>query len=362
MRYTHNNIRPGRATLLHLPGGVTKIVVSTRQLKSWTPGSFVLLSLPRFGLGQSHPATIASIPSSHEGKLVFFLRAHQGFTSRIHANANTVSLHGPEASPHADSKVSHLVLIDGPYGGKQLDFAAFGSALLIAGSTGVTFTLPVLLDLAFRSSKQRLLVTRVTFIWAVKTVACTSWIGEEVRNANEELGKAGIELSIRVFVTSDEEFVEGGEGRDSSSATAHCECSGECSCIALSPEILPSIEANVLPEEIESQESGNNIANEKSKGQPPVYTGRRAGMVMAMQAGRPDLLEIIREAQSKMGGGQELGVGVCGPAGLTAETRRVVASLEGKGSGIYLHAESLGGENLRGEHLNFSSILSAIED
>jgi len=35
-------------------------------------------------------------------------------------------------------------------------------------------------------------------------------------------------------------------------------------------------------------------------------------------------------------------VGVCGPVGLTAETRRVVAGLEGKGRAIYLHAESFG--------------------
>jgi ferric-chelate reductase len=71
LRYAYNNIRPGRATLVQLPGGVTKIVVSKRQVKSWSPGSFVLLCLLRFGLGQSHPATIASTPNSHGGKLCF---------------------------------------------------------------------------------------------------------------------------------------------------------------------------------------------------------------------------------------------------------------------------------------------------
>jgi hypothetical protein len=74
------NIRPGRATLAQFPGGVIKIVVSTRQVKSWSPGSFVLLCLPRFGLGQSHPATIASTPNSHGDKLVFL---HES-TSRLY--------------------------------------------------------------------------------------------------------------------------------------------------------------------------------------------------------------------------------------------------------------------------------------
>jgi ferric-chelate reductase len=213
LRYVYNNIRPGRATLLHLPGGVTKIVVTTRQLKSWTPGSFVLLSLPRFGIGQSHPATIASIPTSHEGQLVFFLRAHHGFTSRIHANASTVSLHKATAFPEPPPapKSTHLALIDGPYGGKQLDFASFGSVLLISGSTGVTFTLPILLDIAFRTQKHKLPVKEVTFIWTIKTSDCATWIDSELKNASDELAKAGIVFTIKIFVTADEEFVESEE-------------------------------------------------------------------------------------------------------------------------------------------------------
>ncbi|KAE9378406.1 ferric reductase-like protein like transmembrane component [Stipitochalara longipes BDJ] len=344
LRYTYNNIRPGRATLIHLPGGVTKIIVSTRQVKSWSPGSFILLSLPRFGIGQSHPATIGSISSSHEGKLVFFLKAHHGFTSRIHINASKVSLHDGTASPERPqaSKSTYLALIDGPYGGKQLDFASFTSVILIAGSTGVTFTLPILLDLASRASKQKLPVNDVTFIWAIKISACTSWIDSELKNASDELAKVGIVFAVKIFVTADEEFVESGGGDgDSSSATANCQCKGECSCIIpiaqSSSESSPTIEAKTHTGDIKTQEDTEKAVDEKSKDEPLVYSGRRS-----MQAGRPDLGGIIAEAQSK---GQELGemgVAVCGPVGLTAETRRVVAGWEGKGRGIYLHAENFG--------------------
>ena len=59
-----------------------------------------------------------------------------------------------------------------------------------------------------------------------------------------------------------------------------------------------------------------------------------------IQSGRPDLKEIIKEAQGKADG--EIGVAVCGPVELTAETRRVVAGLDWKGGSIYLHAESFG--------------------
>jgi ferric-chelate reductase len=318
LRYAYNNIRPGRATLIQLTGGVTKVIVSTRQLKNWSPGSFVLLSLPSFGLGQSHPVTITSIPSSHEGKLVFILKAHRGFTSRIHANESIVSLHGGSASSESpqDSKTTHLALIDGPYGGTQLDFASYTSVLLIAGSTGVTFTLPVLLDLALRAEKQKPLVKHVTFIWAVKTSACTSWIDSELK-----------------------QFVEVGEGKPSSAEACHCDKGNEeCSCISPFPKLPPNTKPNVLAEQIKIQERNNDAVEETPRQELPSYTSRCS--VTTIQSGRPDLKEIIKEEQGKADG--EIGVAVCGPVELTAEARRVVAGLEGKGGSIYLHAESFG--------------------
>jgi ferric-chelate reductase len=344
LRYTYNNIHPGRATLIHLPGGATKIVVSTRQLKDWSPGSFVLLSLPRFGLGQSHPATIASIPSFHEGKLVFFLRARHGFTSRIHANASNVSMQESSASPEPppDSKSTHLALIDGPYGGKQLDFASYSSVLLIAGSTGVSFTLPVLLDLSFRAQKQKLPTKHVTFVWAVKTSACTSWIESELKNASDELKKAGIEIVVRIFVTADEEFVESEDGGRSSAENCKNDKGkgNECSFISTSSKIPPTIEPNFLTERIETQDSIKEAVEEELKDKPLSHTDKNS--VMTMQTGRPDLGSIVKEAQSKTQEGGEFGIAVCGPLGMTSETRRVVACLEWKSCGNYLHAESFG--------------------
>jgi ferric-chelate reductase len=46
----------------------------------------------------------------------------------------------------------------------SFDFACYSSVLLIAGSTGVTFTLPILLDVAFRAQEQKLPVRDVTFV------------------------------------------------------------------------------------------------------------------------------------------------------------------------------------------------------
>jgi ferric-chelate reductase len=345
LRYAYNNVRPGRATLIQESGGVTKVIVHSRQLKKWTPGSFVLLSLPTFGIGQSHPATIASIPSSHEGKLVFLLRAHHGFTSRIHANASLASLHKGSTKPPA-SETTHLALIDGPYGGKHLDFASFSSILLIAGSTGVTFTLPIILNLAFRAQKQKLPVREVTFVWAIKTSQCIKWISSELQQAADELYKAGIELSVRFFVTADEEFVEeSADERDGNTQTDICQRSksnGEFSCISAATDNAESTQtAGPNSEKLpisEPELNSNEAIKEKSPQQPPAYSTR--ALVSTIQPGRPDIHGIVSEAQNSSIG--ELGVAVCGPVGLSTETRRVVAALEVFGKGIYLHAESFG--------------------
>lgn len=176
------------------PGGVTKIIDRSRQVKWWTPGSFVLLSLPRFGIGQSHPVTIASTPTSHGGDLVFFFQARHGFTRRIQAGYTRIDCLDSSINPEKEralSATTYLALIDGPYGGSHLDFAAFDTLVLIAGSTGVTFTLSILLDLVSRAQTQKLPLRKVTFIWAVKTEDCSHWISQDLQQAADGLHEVG---------------------------------------------------------------------------------------------------------------------------------------------------------------------------
>jgi ferric-chelate reductase len=341
-RYAWNNIRPGRATLVREHGGVTKIIVKSRQIKKWTPGSFVLLSLPRFGIMQSHPATISSIPSSHEGDLVFILRAHHGFTTRVFAGASTASLSSmdtrkaAEVEPAAKKSSTHLTLIDGPYGGTHLDFASFNTVILIAGSTGVTFTLPVLMDISSRAQRTKLPVREVVFVWAVKTAGCKNWIITELRQAGEELTAAGVDLSVRIHVTADEGFVEESEGDGSGSQG--CQCEGECSCISNSPPAFtPESHEKTDAGEIKEKKS-ESITHQNQDRNHPTYQPRTPNTTL--HAGRPDIRAILAEIQSRATG--EIGVAVCGPVGLAASTRRSVASFEGKQNGIYLHAESFG--------------------
>lgn len=286
---------------------------------------------------QSHPATIASVPSSNNGDLVFFLKAHRGFTSRIYPAATDTS-----DSQETSSSQTHLALIDGPYGGTHLDFANFGTVVLIAGSTGVTFMLPILLDLVFRAQKTKLVVKRIVFTWAVKTAKCTTWIEDELRHASEMLRSAGLELIIQVFVTADEEFVDyssAENGRFHSHGDVNSEKHG---CIT---NHLRTQEAATDAEKARSESNKSPAASNLSKvleqkQNPPLYPKGIQNPLMSLSSGRPNICGIIAQAQKETKG--EIGVAVCGPLGMTATTRRVVAGLEKADNGIYLHSENFG--------------------
>ena len=316
-----NNIRPGRATVTSVDGGVTKVRIQNSKLKRWTPGTHVLLSIPKFGLAQSHPATIASTPTSHSGDLVFLLKSHKGFTKRIYL---------PATKEEAESsQATYTAFIDGPYGGSQADFGSFDTVLLVAGSTGVTFTLSILLDLAHRATTQKLPVRRLEFVWMVKSSSCKSWISEDLQAAFEKLESAGIESKIRIFSTCDEQLTDA-ETDESKACGCDCDKSlGPCCCVS--------------PVDDSDDE---DASGEPSKGQSTtVTTKEKARECASMESGRPNFHMMLWDLLDEAHG--ETGVAVCGPLGLSTALRSTVTSISDqravhKGSGaqgVYLHVE-----------------------
>ena len=345
-RFSWNNARPARATLTALDGGVTKVHMRSKAIKKWSPGSHVLLSIPNFGPGQSHPATIASIPSSHGGDLVFILRGHKGFTSRLlktATNSSTSLLPTKEdfAKSSSAAKETYVALVDGPYGNSHSDFGSFDTAVLISGSTGTTFTLPILLDIAARSQKAQLPVKRVVFIWVVKNTSWTSWTASELTSASDTLRASGIELSIRIHVTCDDHFTTGEEGE---SKECGCECDkslGPCCCVNVEEESDNIRELVDDEKDIKVQIQSDVDPSSKPK------SGVKS-MVLpcaTFWSGRPDFYPLLWELLEKAEG--ETGVAVCGPLGLSCDVRGTVVKCsneravhKGTGAqGIYLHSE-----------------------
>ncbi|KAJ5802895.1 uncharacterized protein N7503_005345 [Penicillium pulvis] len=337
--FTYVNAKPAKATITELPGDVTKIRIASPRIKKWGPGQHVFLSIPKLGLGQSHPATILSTPSSHKNDLVFLLRAHRGFTRRLLDSAQSSSanlLEKTEDSRTVQIAGQHLSLIGGPYGGSQSDFAAFDTVLLISGSTGITFTLSILLDIAHRVKTQKLPVRRLVFVWVVRTVSCTEWVADELQQAMESLTSAGIEAEVRFFVTCDAEPSEPSEKK------IGCPCKnteGPCCCSGLGSSSL-----QVLPDTIVKSEDTKDVISTSI----PQDTAETSVPIPASSytSGRPTLKPLLWELLDHARG--ETGVAVCGPLGLVSNVRNTVATVsEERGSnkgtgaeGVYLHAES----------------------
>ncbi|KAF6237794.1 hypothetical protein HO173_003995 [Letharia columbiana] len=363
LRFAYNNIHPGRATLTAFEGGVTKIRVPIKHVQKWRPGAHVLLKVPRLGFIQSHPATIASVPSSHNNDLVFILKAHKGFTNRLltSATSSTATLLPRTQQDAIAPQQTHTALIEGPYGGSHADFAAFDTVFLIAGSTGVTFILPQLLDIAHRASSQRLPVRRIEFVWVIKNSSWTSWISEELSGAVAQLRASGIDVEIRIFVTCDGAFTE---SSDATKKTG-CQCDkslGPCCCVRNS--LPPTDDADTLnesrPDSTSSTDLDENppaiptITTAIPPPNPPCCSNKMKqknntaptiSSFASLISGRPPISDLLWKTLSRAEG--ETGVAVCGPLGLNATVRMAVAEMsnergvhKGTGAqGIYLHAE-----------------------
>jgi len=196
---------------------------------------------------EAHPFTIASVDTSaHDGagssvtsitekdsldetkpywkELVFFVNVHSGFTKNL-CNA-------------AEKGEKVKVFVDGPYG-KSPDLKDYDTCVLIAGGSGVSFTLPLLLDgirlvwppyapgtLSHNRIAGMLLLERAMLNGLfssgrpetqvrnssppqrhslISTVGNILWISETLEAAIR-LAPFGLTVSIRIYLTSDSVF------------------------------------------------------------------------------------------------------------------------------------------------------------
>lgn len=305
-RFAFTNSGSSKVTLESLEGDVTKMYVTNRRIKTWAPGSHVMIGIPRFGLVQSHPATIMSIPSSHNGEVVLLLRAYKGFTRRIYEEnhkrpreiPDDVSLQ--EGQSRSTMK-QYAALINGPYGSSHAEFVSFKTVVLIAGATGVTFTMSVLLDLAHRAAVAAengdtpYPVRKVTFVWLIRESVWVEWISDELRIAMSDLEKAGITFELQIFVTKSD---------------------SEDTILSNSPKLGPQ-----YLEKVDGVRTTHNISGS------------------CFDSGRPTWKDLLRNVLSDAEG--ESAVGVCGPLSLSVDVRKEVVSLSFEGTRLlYLHVES----------------------
>ncbi|KAF3072994.1 Ferric/cupric reductase transmembrane component 7 [Trichoderma lentiforme] len=313
-------------------GGFTRISIPANF--TWIPGQHCFLRFTGFGFFQSisaHPFTICSMPGNvTEGKseLIFYIRHQRGLTARLYQSA----LKSPGASIP--------VLVDGPYGGINLQSYAHSDHLLvIAGGSGAGWTLPFIEQFVMCQSKtvdeergQAADLDGITrkmesngrkihgpftlrVIVAIRDATTRLWYMRTVKKLLSRYETLESVSSIRIQLHLTGEAAQEVDLADKS--------------LDLPADLSKSAS---LPENIISQD------------------GRTETMASALfdeqLDGRPQLPLIIQEEAARAAnGGESLAVFVCGPVTMQDDVRNAVAEanlniLKGSRSGgVYLHSE-----------------------
>lgn len=259
-----------KAEFTPLPNNTTRIVVRNPPI-SWTPGQHVYLSCHSVVPLQSHPFTIASIPE--DGKMEFFVKAEKGGTKQFYKHAEKSG-----RSPEPLAKYRPIT-IEGPYGILR-PLRQFDSVVLLAGSTGCTFTMPLLRDLIHgwhekangTSSKKSILwapsgsVTRhIRFVWVVKSSGQLSWFSEKLSSIYTEFQGLqerlrDIKLEMSVYITCDPAFTDGHKsGVTTNAATASSREKEQIHGLAQYDPISPPPPASAPPPTYSKQDSNDAI-------------------------------------------------------------------------------------------------------
>ncbi|OJD35297.1 metalloreductase [Diplodia corticola] len=215
------------ASFTPLPHGTTRITIQNPPI-SWNPGQHVFLSCHAVVPLQSHPFTIASIPE--DGKMEFYVKSEGGATARFFRHAEKLHLLPSHGQP--EERRGKPVAIDGPYG-RLRPLRQFDSVVLFAGSTGATFTIPLLRDIVAHWKKQHhqgaaretaslssmlrlpdgAATRRVRFVWVVKSRGQLSWFATQLSCVAEDvaaLRQAGVDVDVEmsVYMTCDPSFTD----------------------------------------------------------------------------------------------------------------------------------------------------------
>lgn len=368
-----------RATFEPLDESHTRITIANPPVE-WKAGQHVFLTCHPLAPLTSHPFTIASLPE--DGKMEFVVRAKKGATRRFfrYAEKTYPSLPGPSQR----EKGGRGVLIDGPYA-RIRPLRQFDSVLFVAGSTGATFTVPLMRDIvqqwkgASSNTPRRFslepacgAVTRhIKFVWCLKRQVSVSWFASQLDKVvadAEALRNEGhdIAVDISIYITCDESLT-----------SEHCSVSGNQA--QSRGEVLELSRTNSSDEKRETSEKTAEVSSRASSIReccctrvveddeitPPcccatknqrmssesLSTGKKNRLVdwrIQIISGRPNVSNLIRKtAELALG---EMAVVVCGPPALVQSTRNSAVAIsddravhKGTGAqGIYVHAETFG--------------------
>ncbi|KAI9642830.1 hypothetical protein NHQ30_008563 [Ciborinia camelliae] len=277
-------------------GGVIRLEFDHRHAP-WTLGQHFFLCFPALSIWQSHPLTVASLPSNHH---TYIIRCRSGETG----NLKKLALGNQLTTP---------VILSGPYGESLLNPKEEPTNILaIAGGTGVSLTLPLVL--AATASDTSIYKGRaIDFIWIVRRSSCLKWITKELNEIRRRANDRRFNFHVHIYVTQEEAPPTGeGEGEEKHS---------ESDMLMNEEKIMETID-KTLSDSMMSIGSG--------KMSSPAF---RISYLGGCKCCHPDLNELVRAfMHGRAGSRYRTRVVASGPKGIGRDLRSAVAECNDGGA------------------------------
>ncbi|CAG8949888.1 hypothetical protein HYFRA_00004216 [Hymenoscyphus fraxineus] len=204
-------------------GGVVRMEFKHNH-EAWEVGQHFFLCFPALTIWQSHPLTVASVPEPHPAlpHHTYIIRCRSGETKRLKELA-LGNINGRDGAPLSSTNTP--VILCGPYGTALLPSHPntgheASNILAIAGGTGISITLPLVLA---ATTSPAFTGVPIDFVWMIRRSANKKWIAAELEELKRRSRTEKLDLRIHIYITqesSESDKTELIEDRDSTSKTA----------------------------------------------------------------------------------------------------------------------------------------------
>jgi len=313
--------RSADATTTIFPDAVNGDIVRLdllHQQEPWSIGQHFYLCFPKSSLFQSHPFTPLNVPTPKAGAVphAYIFRAKSGETKKI-AQLATVTPSVP-------------VLLNGPYGVSEVDDITTSTNILcIAGGTGITYVLPVLLSQIVSCG---CVSTRsMQLVWAIRRKADMAWVQSELNRLYE--AAKSIDLKISIYVTREDPS----SSSDSSNNSIFNEKADRTKlgitekCRSVSQDDSSDCETQVPAGCCASKNDEVELCSPAVQRKPSITIERRGSLATAPPEMRhPELGAIVRDFVDATVAGPT-SVYASGPGGMISDLRTIIAGLNNGG-------------------------------
>lgn len=192
--------RPAHATITRFAdaesGDVIRLDLDNEQ-DPWTIGQHFYLCFTEGSIWQSHPFTPLNNPVVKGGKVThsYIMRAKGGETRKLAEIAATKLASPVDGAAAATTPV----ILTGPYGESLMESVTPDTNVIcVAGGTGITYVLPVLLELARHARPSD---RAIELIWVMRHTNNVDWVQRELDTLYSV--QKSLRLKIRLFATRD---------------------------------------------------------------------------------------------------------------------------------------------------------------